>query len=107
MANSSGVGDIGHIGTLSEVGASARRGPAQLAITRSARRAKRASAAAKACRVDAGMGGDVVNAVVDDQLGVADVEQQLSLGHVGPQNRVDESQARRCASHKPRQQQAH
>ena len=82
-----GVGDIGGVEHVA-------RQPAQpLGERRRARQHEVGPAreallgGAEAGGVDAGLRGDVVDAVVDDQLGRQRPDQGLGLGHVGPQDR--------------------
>ncbi len=47
--------------------------------------------------VDAGLGGDVIDAVVDDERGFERVQQRLGLRDVGPQDRPLANPSRRVA----------
>ena len=100
-----GVGDVRRVEHV--VGAASRMRSASggaLASTRSARRAKRSSAARKLSRVDSLLGGDVVDAVVDDERRVERLEQRLGLRDVGPQDRLAEPEPPRRAAHQAAQQ---
>jgi hypothetical protein len=58
----------------------------------------------EAVRVDALLGGDVIDAVVDHQRRLERVEQHLRLRHVGPQDRPPDAQSARGSAHERRQQ---
>ena len=88
--------------TLLEIVRSRSASAGALASTRSARAAKRVLGGAEARGVDPLLGGDVIDAVVDDQRGVERVDQHLRLRHVRPQDRPPQAEPAGGAPHEQR-----
>ncbi len=70
-----------------------------LASTRSARAREALLGGAEAGAVDAGLRGDVIDAVVDDEPRLKRIDEDLGLGHVGPEDRPLHPQPARGAAH--------